>query len=78
MKFVTHNGKPTVTEKSQTVELFKDTNKGVFEAFGKNIHHPLEPRGRLGFLIGENIIDLQLASLKYYMNQDDKNIKTLT
>jgi fumarylacetoacetate (FAA) hydrolase len=77
MKFVTHKGKVSPVPKSDAFEKFQKERGTIFAPWGKDIHHPLEPIGRLGFLIGENVIDVQLASLKYSMNRDDKNIRTL-
>lgn len=77
MKFVTHRGKVSEAPVSETVEKFREIRSTMFEPWGKDIHHPLEPIGRLGFLIGEDVIDVQLASLKYSMRGNDKNIRTL-
>jgi fumarylacetoacetate (FAA) hydrolase len=77
MKFVTYKGKASLTKQSQVATQFNEMRGEMFMPWGKDIHHPLEPKGRLGFLIGENIIDVQFASLKYSMNRDEKNIKSL-
>jgi len=76
MKFVTHNHKPSQI-KSETAAKFAEVRSKIFEPWGENIHHPLAPIGRLGFLIGENVIDVELASLKYSMHGNDKNMKSL-
>src|SRR5438874_1055560 len=77
MKFVTHQGKVSPVPKSEAFEKFQKEQGTLFAPWGKDIHHPLEPTGRLGFLIGENIIDVQLASLKYSMHGNEKNIRKL-
>ncbi|MEI8134668.1 MAG: fumarylacetoacetate hydrolase family protein [bacterium] len=49
----------------------------MFKPWGTDIHHPLEPIGRLGFVLGDAVVDLQLASLEYSMNHSDKTMKSL-
>ena len=77
MKFVTHKGKVSPIPKSEAFERFQAEQGTVFAPWGKDIHHPLAPIGRLGFLIGDDVIDVQFASLKYSMNRNDMNIRTL-
>src|SRR5947209_20235808 len=77
MKFVTHKYNPGTAPKPEAVEKFRKEHSNLFEPWGKAIGHPLEPIGRLGLLIGDYIFDVQLASLKYSMHGNDKNLKTL-
>src|SRR5258708_35129486 len=46
----------------------------VFPSLDKSIHHPLAPIGRLGFLIGENVIDVAAASMKYVIRSDEQSL----
>src|SRR5689334_25089846 len=66
MKFVTHFKKPYADQEGS----FK---VAIGRAFGKtDITLPYAPQGRLGFLVGEVVIDLEQASLKYAMVKSEK------
>ncbi|HET9137190.1 MAG TPA: hypothetical protein VFO76_11170, partial [Candidatus Kapabacteria bacterium] len=70
MKFVTHNKKPYVANES----AFK---VAIGKAFGKtDLQLPYAPKGRLGFLVGDVVIDLEQASLKYAMAKSGKLLFT--
>ena len=70
MKFVTHFKKPFAVQESS----FK---VAIGKAFGKtDLTLPYAPQGRLGFLVGEVVIDLEQASLKYSMVKGEKLLFT--
>jgi len=79
MKFVTYKGPITpepdvVTSKSVTLKM----GEAFFRSIDKNVHHPLAPQGRLGFLINGNVVDAEAASMKFVMRSDDKQLLRTT
>jgi len=58
-------------------DKFKQTVAKIFTPTDWISAHPLRPKGRIGFVVGENVVDIEQASLKYAMRGDDKSIKTL-
>jgi fumarylacetoacetate (FAA) hydrolase len=75
MKFVTYKG-PTPKEPEPTpgkVQILK-MGEAFFRTMDKNVHHPLRPIGRLGFMINGIIIDAEAASMKFVMRSDDKQL----
>ncbi len=71
MKFVTHQKEPASIPQPKMIEIFT-------EKFGnKDLHLPFTPKGRLGFLVGESIVDLEQASLMFAMHNNSKHYNTL-
>lgn len=77
MKFVTYKGEVSAVPPSTVAEKFKEALQSSIVSWGKDFHHPLQPIGRLGFLVGDNVIDVELASLRHAMRGNGENMKTL-
>lgn len=75
MKIVTyHIEKP---DNAPAPDKFKKEVAKIFTPTDWTTAHPLHPKGRTGFLVGDTIVDMEGASLKFSMRGDDKSIKTL-
>jgi fumarylacetoacetate (FAA) hydrolase len=72
MKFVTHNAKQDLTPKSSMVSEFNEKISGSKAV--KDFHHPLQSKGRLGFMIGDRVADLGVAAMRYVTHHDMKMI----
>ncbi|MDP4235029.1 MAG: fumarylacetoacetate hydrolase family protein [Bacteroidota bacterium] len=76
MKFVTFKGS-VQSPKYSAATSFKGTLGDAFSVWNKDVHHPLAPIGRLGFLIGDHIVDVESASLNYAMRMEEKQIRSI-
>lgn len=77
MKFVTHNKHVSPTPKlGKAYEEFAKGRIAIAEADPRSTL-PYAPKGRLGLLIGEAIVDVELASLNYAYHHNVNETKTL-
>lgn len=73
MKFVTFQKELASVPQSKQLLMQSITN-----TFGvQNLQLPYSPKGRLGFLVGASIVDLEQASLKFAMHNNSKHYNTL-
>ena len=75
MKFVTYKG-PTPQEPNPTspeAQVMK-MGEAFFRSIIKNVHYPLAPKGRLGFMMNGIVIDVEAASMKFVMRSDEKQL----
>jgi len=76
MKFVTYKGTAPAPQ-STAATSFRGTLGDAFSVWNKDVHHPLAPVGRLGFIINDYIVDVEAASMKYAMRMEEKQIRTI-
>src|SRR5437867_4252696 len=74
MKFVTYKAVAIAEKAKNAGEEYWLKLGEMFPEVYKVAHHPLAPKGRLGFLIGGNVIDVAAASMKVAMRSDEKNL----
>lgn len=72
MKFVTHNSKIDFVQKSSASTEFRLKTVDVFGSKAE-YHHPLQPKGRLGFMVGDLVVDLAVAAGQYETRGDMKD-----
>lgn len=70
MKFVTYNGKIEFAPKRTGVALEMANKAEVNAARALPENHPHTPKGRLGFIIHDRVIDVELAVHRYALQHD--------
>src|SRR5437667_5890146 len=76
MKFVTYRG-PEIPETQKSDWRKADVKIGKIFVISEP-HHPLAPKGRLGFFMNDMVIDAAAASMKFVMRSDEKKLLSET
>lgn len=70
MKFVTYNGKIEFAPKLTEVALEMAQKAEANSARTLTLNHPYSPKGRLGFILHDRIVDLEIAVHRYALQHD--------